>query len=324
MSSLFSVGSKFGFTFFLRVVVPGLMAALVLLPLFNPLLPKAMKVTEPDGLAIVVLPGGILFGFFLSLFSSTIYQMYEGRTMWPLWFSDFCTDRLSAKVKKKFDLAESPQLKGSMERRELWYWLRIFPLDDKGNPCATRPSLLGNVMEGYERYSLTRYGMDSVFYWYRLWLKLPKNVTDYLDLVWAEAECLLHTSFVFLLSSFLYLLAFLFKLLMTSVGGLDFLNDIALSWPVLPLLVMGALLSLMTFYLVYRLSIPLHRRNGEYFKSLFDVFRNEMKDMKDISEEEIAEWQKTWLYLQYHRLRCPHCQNSYSVGAEHECLQQDT
>ena len=76
MSSLFSVGSKFGYTFFLRVVVPGLIAALVLLPLFNPLLPESMGVTKPDDLAIVVLPVGILFGFFLSLFSSTIYQMY--------------------------------------------------------------------------------------------------------------------------------------------------------------------------------------------------------------------------------------------------------
>ena len=105
----------------------------------------------------------------------------------------------------------------------------------------------------------------------------------------------------FLLSFLLYLLAFLFKLLVTSVGGPAFLNNIALSWPVLPFLAMGALLSLIAFYLVYRLSIPLHRRNGEYFKSLFDVFRSELQDMKAISEEEMAEWQKAWLYLQYLR-----------------------
>ena len=158
---------------------------------------------------------------------------------------------------------------------------------------------------------------------YRLWLKLPKDVTDYLDLVWAETECLLHTSFIFLLSSLLYLLAFLLKLLVTFVGGPASVNDIALAWPVVPLLVMGALLSTVAFYLVYRLSIPLHRRNGEYFKSLFDVFRSEIQDMTDISEEEMAKWQKAWLYLQYRRLRCPHCQQSYFAQAGHECPKQN-
>jgi len=319
MSSLFSIGSKFGYTFVIRVGVPGLFAALVLFSLFNPLLPEMLRIAELDDIATIGVPAAIVLGLFLSLFRSRIYQFYEGRSLWPAWLSDLCISRLEKKVEKRLALTKE-LLEMSVRYKELWYWLRMFPLDGKGDPQATRPTLLGNVMQGYEEYPNTRYGMDSAFYWYRLWFKLPEEVASHLDLVSAEADCLIYTSFVFLLSALLYSVASLVRWAASYFLSPIVFEQMSSSLPLPIFSVASALLSLAVFYLIYRFSIPSIRRNGEYFKAIFDLYRDEIKTMTKTPTEELAKWKKGWSYLQYLVVQCPNCGEYHYAYAKHECL----
>ena len=319
MSSLFSIGSKFGYTFVIRVGVPGLFAASVLFSLFNPLLPEMLRIAELDDIATIGVPAAIVLGLFLSLFRSPIYQFYEGRSPWPAWLSNLCISRLEKKVEKRLALTKE-LLETSVRYKELWYWLRMFPLDGKGDPQVTHPTLLGNVMQGYEEYPDTRYGMDSVFYWYRLWFKLPKEVASHLDLVWAEADCLTYTSFVFLLSALLYLVASLARWAASYFASPIAFEQMISALPPPAFSVARALLSLAAFYLIYKFSIPIIRRNGEYFKAIFDLYRGEIKTMTEIPTDELAKWKNSGGYLQYLYVQCPNCGEYHYAHAKHECL----
>ena len=60
-------------------------------------------------------------------------------------------------------------------------------------------------------------------------------------------------------------------------------------------------------YGFYRLSLSFHRRNGEVFKSLFDLYRSKLRDMTSLAPYEPQLWRATWAYLQYLRIPRPKC-----------------
>src|SRR5260370_17941131 len=81
------------------------------------------------------------------------------------------------------------------EYKECWYLLRQFPVDANGDPTALQPSRIGNVIIAYEQYPKVRYGMDSVFYWPRLWLLIDKDVREEVDNPWAAVDSILYAGF---------------------------------------------------------------------------------------------------------------------------------
>jgi hypothetical protein len=61
-------------------------------------------------------------------------------------------------------------------------------------PHAIWPTRFGNVISSYEYYSQERYGMDSAFYWYRIWLILPDDTRKEYDNSWSLGQVWLYIS----------------------------------------------------------------------------------------------------------------------------------
>lgn len=314
MGDLFSVASKIGIGSIFRIGLSGLIFVLLIMPVQNTLVTDILKVDELGDYVTIVIPEALIMGLMLSLFRNVIYRVYEGRLLWPTRLHDALTARIEHKVQKR--LAETKNLKGSSARyRELWYWLRLFPLNEKGDPIAARPTVLGNILEGYETYPDRRYGMDSIFYWYRLWPTLPEKFTTEVDMASAGADTLMFASTSALLSGLAFAILGGMKALYETVPSFSIVSFTA-SLPAIGTVFALAILYLILFYVFYRASIPLHRTNGEFYKAAFDLYRNNIKDMTEITEDEKAKWYQTWSYLQYMYVQCKNCKKYFFVDEE--------
>ncbi len=317
MFDIFSIAALFGYAFFLRIVLPGMIWAIAMCPmamwLTMHLFGGRWSIAVAVGMLLAV---ALVLVWVVDLLRSQVYPVYEGRSLWIPWASRKLQARLRRKLESCYRRAEQERDRQSSFRQETWYWLRMFPIGPDGKPSVRRPTLLGNVMAAYEDYPLSKYGMDAVFYWYRIWLKLPESVQKEYGLVSAEAQWLVYTSVVLCISAVLYfgytvltLLARYFELPFLTVAGLDS----ALVWA--PGLLV--LLSLAGSYLAYRFSINAHRRVGEYFKSIFDDFRSELKVASaPEAASEKPQYRDAWAYLQYSLKRCPNCNQYYPVAKD--------
>jgi hypothetical protein len=316
MGDLFSAASKLGVASIYRIGLSGLIAVLLILPLQNALVPDMLKVDELTDFITIVIPQALILGLFITSFRSVIYRIYEGRLLWPARLHDSMTNRIERKVQKR--LSETKKLKQTSARyRELWYWLRLFPLDEKGDPTAARPTLLGNVLEGYETYPDRRYGMDSVFYWYRLWPTLPESFINQADMASARADMLMFASGSSFLSGLAFVILGAAKILNETMPDARAISFSGAFPSAMTLFTLG-ILYLLLFYLFYRASIPLHRSNGEFYKAAFDLYRNNIKSITEISEDDKVTWQKTWTYLQYMYVQCKYCKK-YFFAEEENC-----
>lgn len=315
MFDIFSIAALFGYAFFLRIVLPGIIWTSAMCPMAVWLTTHLFEGRWNAAVAIgTSLAVGLVLTWVVDLLRSQIYPVYEGRSLWIPWVSRKLQARLRRKVERCYQRAERERDRQSSLRKETWYWLRMFPIGLDGKPSVLRPTLLGNVMAAYEDYPLSRYGMDPVFYWYRVWLKLPESIQKEYSLVSAEAQWLVYTSVVLCVSAVLYFGYFVLTLLVRYFE-LPFVTMAELNsasvWP--PGLLL--LLSLAGSYLSYRFSISPHRRVGEYFKSIFDDFRGELKvaSAPEVASEK-PRYRDAWAYLQYGLKRCPNCNQYYPVA----------
>ena len=236
--------------------------------------------------------------------------------LWPGRLHAALTARMERKVQKL--LAETKGLETSSVRyREIWYWLRGFPMNGKGDPTATRPTLIGNILEGYESYPNRRYNMNSIFYWYRLWPTLPQDFKNQADLASARADTLMFGSTSALLSGVLFASLAGIRILHERLPSIEFIAFVDALPSSTALFALGIFYVLL-FYLFYRMSIPLHRTDGEFYKAAFDLYRNNIKGITEISEEERSNWYKTWSYLQYMYVQCKICKK-YFYAEEDKC-----
>jgi hypothetical protein len=244
-------------------------------------------------------------------------MLYEGRRYWPrpLWhfylnkeseILKSCTEKqekaYEAFLKTNNLDDEQIYLEMSVERRQ-------FPIDENtGERVSKAPTRLGNILKMYETYPDVMYGLDGVFFWYRLWLFLNKDVREDFETQQAYADSTVYTSAALFISGFIvlsYPFAAIFKL-----TPLD-------QWPFYVWFVISFVLLFMG-YIVYRMSLHLHVQFGETWKSIFDVYRAKLVDIQ--IDEDIAVWTgeenvmagKTpreknkiiWSYLQYYKIWC--------------------
>jgi hypothetical protein len=189
-----------------------------------------------------------------------IYKLYEGRG-WPQGPSRRLTKRIKSKVDGRY--RKATYTTDDKEKREIWSWLRRFPIED-GIPNANMPTELGNILAGYEEYPLRRYGMDAIFYWYRIWLKLEDKTRKELDSLGGPADCLVYLSFVSLFG-FVLLIPFIILSLVLGSWSADHAVDLRILWG-------GGAAVLFGFaWFFYRLSLDRHVSYGEYFKAVFDI-----------------------------------------------------
>lgn len=284
----------FGVRFILRLVAPGALLAGVSLPAARVL----TGVIHP-GLSdpILYVAVGLLFGFALLLLDMPIYMLLEGRRFWPAWLVRWGVRRQSARLaglRFKADEVREPW------RIELDILAHQYPVDRvTGEPHASYPTRLGNLLASFETYPTVKYGLDGVFYWPRLWLAIDKDLREELDSAQAVVDGAIYCTFAFLLSAAICLAYW--HWLPSSAWW---------HWPV------GAATCLGLSVLCYRLALPRYAQYGELFAAAFDQHRDKLKiiDLAELdahkghlnqSRTEREKNRSNWRFLRWHRYRPP-------------------
>lgn len=327
---------SFGFPLFLKVIIPGIVGAFFLNPLIASILIKLELDVGFSGKSLskigLFFAGLALFiGFMLYFLDHYIYRIFEGYKFWPECIRKYRTRKLDEKVKNRFVKYQSAE--DEIDRKILMEWLMRFPLKEGAKEAETEailPTQMGNIISSYESYPYSRYGLNAIFYWPRLWLSLDNETRKEMDKIWAEADCMTYISFVLVCSAIFGFLAFLFDyfniitLILGPIGKpIDSLAIGKMSFTPSFFLGLG-IISLAFSSLFYRLSLPLHVKNGSYFQSLFDLHRDKLEKMQLTVTKKLLDkgWVETWAYLKYglkecikcgkyfpsHKKKCPHCE----------------
>lgn len=226
----------FGIRFILRLVAPGALMAAISLPAV-----RALSQIIYPGLSELVLfaTSGLVFGFALLLLDMPIYMLLEGRRFWPEKLQDW----------------------GVARRIELDIQTARYPIDETtGEPYATHPTRLGNLLASFETYPDVKHGLDGVFFWPRLWVSIDKDLREELDSAQAVADGAVYCTFVFGLSALICL------------GYWAWLPAAAAwHWPA------AAAACLALSCLTYHVALPCYAQYGELFMALFDQHRDKLK-----------------------------------------------
>ncbi len=246
-----------------------------------------------------------------------LYMLYEGRRYWPnkVWL--FCLNcqkrRLEKLIKQQEEYKRRKENKKEIGEAEYAKYLersvelRRFPMDDRGQYCAIMPTRLGNLLASYEGYPLRIYGMDSYFYWYRIWLTLNNDLQEQIDNQQAIADSTIYMAFALLCTG----------LLCVIYAYITFLGVTLIKYLPSERVLLGlGFLAFMGSYFLYRVSLHLHSHFGEIFKSVFDVFRDKISideiinDLTQITENpELTKlpckdrFKIAWRYLHNYRIK---------------------
>jgi hypothetical protein len=302
-----------------RLVLPGLILALVMWP-------AVVSIDRAPLDPLLYLPFVALFGgWLLGLCDTQIYMLYEGRRYWPTWLRGWALRREQNRLQRLQATAEQTRANGDRARYlEACSDIARFPLGPDGERHAAMPTRLGNLMYEYELYPSSKYGLDSVFFFYRIWVSIDKDLRDEIGRKQASVDGALYLSFVLALAA-VWFFAWFWLLLATPGYGrslealLPWLlgERIRFAWAVpiwANLLLSGICLLLASG--VYRLSLCAHAQYGEFFKALFDQHRSLLQH-RDLLEYLVqatgdsslgaADFKEAnmaiWRYLRWHRVR---------------------
>jgi hypothetical protein len=272
--------TNFGYKFFLRAIIPGFFIALFVISLFFPL--GNIERTQYVLLSLYVIIGGIA----LLMMDPIIYQYFEGRYLakYCPFFHKVITDCYRNRIKKIYNNAVNLKEKYGInypKYLELRYRLRYYPIDEKEEPTATCPTVIGNILYAAEAYPMIKYGMNPVFYFYRIWLVLDKDARSEMDLSATYMDSIMYTKFILRMATFVYLILFI----AIKADLLPSLSDKPFG-----IYLLG---SFVLCHFIHWVSIPLVYAKGEYFKSMFDLYRNRLSEMGKLSSE--TEEKKKWI-----------------------------
>jgi hypothetical protein len=317
----FELGVKFIF----RLVAPGFVLSLGMYPLLAGIR-DASGVTAPIQYIFIV--STLVAGWLIVLLDQPIYMLFEGRRFWPSWLWKFFHliehQRLAELLRIEDETYKLSQIGTESKKRlftkrnlESWVRIRAFPFDEQGKYQAQFPTRLGNLLTAFETYPDIRYGMDGVFYWSRIWLRLDKDLREELDTKQAVADSGIYLSLV------LYLNAAIWAIYCSGYIQQTTVNDH------LPRIIHPAILAISFFlaaYIVYRLSLYAQAQYGEAFKAVIDD--NERKidvssvvktvadivvDSSILNLNRRQQYLIAWRYLHNYRVRC----------TRPECVQRD-
>ena len=293
--------TAFGYPFFVRAALPGIVLLTVLWPILGPVLFPILagQGTTPIEFGAAFLLVSIFFGWLMSLLDYPIYMVFEGRLLWPRWLSRRLESRFQPRIDALLGEAEKSRKTNSRITGENYWRLRGFPLVERGRFEARAPTRLGNLLQSFELYPLSRYGMDSVFYWPRLKSVLKPEVREDLNTSAAEASALVYLAFSLVISAAIYDSVALLQLVASLLALPAVLPGIEINpgkWA------LAGILLLFASYGSYLASLHLHRTYGELFKSAFDVSRSELKEkigLDSTSGLEPEIWKQAFYRLQY-------------------------
>jgi hypothetical protein len=272
---------EFALKFVFRLVFPGALFAAAMFPLLRWITLQAAVPIRFEYLYPVAVIG---LGWLITVCDMHIYMLFEGRRYWPMRFHDWMlereTERLKAIEAEIFANAPLPKPAEEDPRRTRRYLeasvrLRTFPRDKDGVFFAQHPTRLGNIIAAYEHYPSANYGIDAVFYWYRLWVMLDKDLREELDNAQALVDSTVYVTFVLCVSGLLMFgYAALGNLAYWCPGIATAVRLPHVSGSVMPILLGIACLG--AARMLYCLSLHAHAQYGETFKSVFDQYRTKL------------------------------------------------
>ena len=254
--------------------------------------------------------------FFFLLADKAIYMILEGRRYWPRIVRDYFLNLERArllnihKTMRKHDTHRNSNTIKASDRAEFdriylenAVVLAQFPLSERTMmPVPLWPTRAGNLIAAYEQYSYLKYGMDSVFFWPRIWLSMDGSVREEIDNSQAQADGAIYAAVSFAISG---LVIFLFSII-KKAGWIDIGMGLFNAFVVLIVMVFLS-------YLFYRVSLFSLQQFGDLFMSSFDKYRNsidfkEIEDMisshDNIKEKSLVERNMAiWRFLKWQRLR---------------------
>lgn len=255
----------FNFKFVFRLLLPGFITALGLLPA---LLGLSTALGVNPGAELLLTAASLILGWLFVVLDMPIYQAAEGRRFWFGPLARLGRRREQRRVERLWRQMETAwqrqDSEGYLERSQD---LLAYPFDDQGDLHARYPSRVGNLLAAYETYPQRVYGLDAVFFWPRLWLLLDNETREELDNQQALVDSTLYSAVALKLCA----LAGLGYALIQGLG-LPLLPDLP-EWPWS--LGLG-LLAALAGQGLYRISLPLHAAYGESFKALFDIHRDKL------------------------------------------------
>lgn len=310
----------FGTKLFFRVLAPGIItAALLARPTYFLLTHFSVAEHWP----YFFTAQAIILGFLFVALDMPIYMLFEGRRYLPAWVRTSLTQLEEHRLEHLLRDAEDPRMasyltpgtppyEAEKKRIKLEAQLEVshFPLNPKlGTPEVQCPTRLGNLIYSYEQYSLVKYGMDSIFYWPRLWVAIDKDLREEIDNRQSMADGLLYTVFGFIISGF--------ASIVTAPIGLFFPGLVPFHW-IWPIDILLGFLLFCLAYLLYRMSLFTHSSFGAYFCATFDQHRAKIRDTAvenlvaalshtpDLPQrDEFIRNQAVWRYLRWHRIKRP-------------------
>ena len=292
---------SFSLKFVFRILLPGFILSLGTFPILQTILEQLnLTITSEFTFSIST----FILGWLFVILDMPIYMAFEGRRYWPkaLWnyFRNLEEKRLNKIIQNSKSLDDRKYLEASVE-------LRRFPIDENGNYCANFPTRIGNLIAAYEIYSKRNYGIDSIFYWYRIWLTLNQETREEIDNQQALADSTIYVITALNTCGLLCLIYALLKIINNQL-----IKNLTNEY----LLIGLAILAFIGGYILYRSSLHIHATYGEIFKSIFDNYRENISIENIINEiskitgnKEIIklpqreQYQIAWRYLNNYRIK---------------------
>jgi hypothetical protein len=309
---------NFGIKLIFRMIFPGAILAAALVPAVHGILQAMGFSIKFEYLFPVEV---MLWGWIINVSDMQIYMLFEGRRYWPSPIRNLRIRCQQRRLERLSEVVTAERMGTSVDRRrslEAGVEYGHYPTDEHGEAYVAQPTRLGNIIESYEAYSNVKYGLDSVFYWYRLWVMLDKDLREEIDSSQAMVDSTVYVCFVLYASAFV-MLAY------AGIGGAahlhwSYINRLsAINLPYVP--APGVLCGMagacfVIGFTVYYLSLPAHAKFGELFKSVFDQYRSKLvfddvlkaiARIMDVPTLMLRSQQEknriVWRYLRWHLIR---------------------
>lgn len=284
-----------------RLILPGFILSLSFLPIVKTALDS---ISVSIKIEYILMLSTLILGWLFTILDMNIYMLAEGRRYWPQWLRNIFLNAEKNRLQKLLQEYDKAKKDNHVKYVELSAELRKFPLNEEGDEFVIYPTRIGNLIIAYENYPLRVYGMDSIFYWYRIWLAIDENLRESIDNQQAIADSSLYTTVALYISSLCMVIYFIS--LMLPIETIRYL-------PEAPIILFASLASAVCGYAIYRLSLHLHSTCGELYKSMFDIYRDKVpvgeivKKVTDLTNnhenKSYEKYKIAWRYLHNDRIK---------------------
>jgi hypothetical protein len=316
-----------GVKLFFRLLLPGFILTVGVLPCLFTLL-DVVGLKDQHEVALVF--ATIVLGWFVVAADMPLYMWVEGRRYWPrlvrrlLYNSENARlKRLNRRIDRYYTLTKRSDedlrlyVEASLEKRG-------YPMGADGERHAPFPTRLGNAITAFETYSMTRYNIEAIFYWPRIWVNLSKDLREEIDNQQAMADSTVYCTFTFAMAGFLFGMYGLSDLIATAIERLHIVQQPLLRlnhyFPdVTTSLVISSLFLLLSLG-AYRLAVFTNTQFGELVMAVIDThvgkLKSEYLDVAGISRKVMRaahvgaatdeeKLEVTRRYLQYYNVKLP-------------------